>query len=48
MKKALTITLTDEELLELYRILLDKDAEGALNFLETRLKSQIHTLLEGG
>ena len=33
MKKGLTLTLEDAELIELCRILIDKDAEGALGIL---------------
>jgi len=38
MRKALVVPLTDEELLELCRIILDRDAEGALQFVEKHLK----------
>ena len=48
MKKGLTIVLTDEELLELYRIILDRDAEGALEFLDQHLKKPAQRALEGG
>lgn len=48
MKKALVVPLEDEELLELYRILLDRDAEAALEFLEQHLKKPAHEALEGG
>ncbi len=48
MKKGLTIVLTDEELLELYRIILDRDAEGALEFLDRHLKKPAQRALEGG
>jgi hypothetical protein len=34
MKKSITITLSDEELMELQRIILDEDKETALCFLE--------------
>ncbi len=47
MKKMLTIPLEDEDIIELYRILMDKDAEGALEFLRTHVKSQTRDLLEG-
>jgi len=48
MKKLLAIPLEDEEIIELYRILLDRDAEGALAFLQTHVKSKARDLLEGG
>ncbi len=46
MKRMLTIPLEDEDLIELYRILMDKDAESALEFLQTHVKSQARDLLE--
>ena len=48
MKKALIVPLTDKELLELCRITLDKDAKGALQFVERHLKKQVEQALEGG
>ncbi len=42
----LTIPLEDEDLIELRRILMDKDAEGALEFLQIHVKSQARDLLE--
>ncbi len=48
MKKGLTIVLTDEELLDLCRIILDRDAEGALAFLDRHLRKPAHQALEGG
>jgi hypothetical protein len=48
MKKLLAISLADEEIIELCRILLDRDADGALEFLQTHVKSKARDLLEGG
>jgi len=48
MKKGLTLTLEDAELVELCRILIDKDAEGALEFLQAHFKGKARDLLEGG
>jgi hypothetical protein len=48
MKKMLAIPLEDEEIIELCRILMDKDAEGALAFLQAHVKGMAHDLLEGG
>ena len=48
MKKVLAIPLDDEEIIELCRVLMDKDAPGALEFLETHVKSHARDLLEGG
>jgi hypothetical protein len=46
VKRVLTIPLEDEDIIELYRILMDKDAEGALEFLQAHVKSQARDLLE--
>ena len=40
--------LEDPDLIELMRILLDDDAEGALTFLRTDFKGKARELLEGG
>ena len=48
MKRVLTIPLEDEDIIELCRILMDKDAEGALEFLQTHVKGMGRDLLEGG
>lgn len=48
MKKALTLALEEAEIIELLRVMLDEDAEGALAFLKTHLKGKARALLEGG
>jgi hypothetical protein len=48
MKKALSIVLEDEDCLELMRILMDEDADGALAFLRQHFKGKARELLEGG
>ncbi len=48
MKKALVVPLTDEELLDLCRIILDEDPEGALRFVKKHLKRPVNQALEGG
>lgn len=48
MKKAINLTLEDEEIIELMRILLDEDVEGALAFLKKHFKGKARDLLEGG
>ena len=48
MKKALLVALEDSEVIELMRILMDEDAEGALIFLQTHFKGKARDLLEGG
>jgi len=48
MKKSVVLSLTDEELQDLYRVLIDRDAEGALRFLNQHLRNKVHQALEGG
>lgn len=48
MKKGLTLILTEEDLVELMRILLDEDAQGALRFLQDHCRGKARDLLEGG
>jgi len=48
LKKALSVVLEDADLIELARILLDEDADAALDFLKRHLKGKAQQLLEGG
>jgi len=48
MKKAINLPLEDTDIIELVRILVDDDAEGALTFLKTHFKGKARELLEGG
>jgi hypothetical protein len=48
MKKGLNLIFEDEDIIELLRILIDEDAEGALVFLKTHFKGKARHLLEGG
>ncbi len=48
MKKGLQVYLTDDELLDLYRIMIDDDAEAALLFLKKNFRAKVRDLLEGG
>lgn len=48
MKKSLSIVLDDQAVIELMRILMDDDAEGALAFLQQHIKGKARELLEGG
>ncbi len=48
MKKALVIPLTDEELQELYRVLLDRDKSAALEFLDIHARAPLRKAMEGG
>ena len=48
MKKAINLVVEDDDLIELIRILLDDDADGALAFLKTHFKGKARDLLKGG
>lgn len=48
VKKLLSIPLEDKDIIELCRILMDRDPEGALAFLQTHVKGKARDLLEGG
>jgi len=48
MKKALTVVLEDKDIIELMRILMDSDPDGALEFLREHFKGKARDLLEGG
>lgn len=48
MKKGVILVLSDEEWLDLCRILMDRDEAGALAFLDQHLKRQVRQILEGG
>lgn len=48
MKKVFSIVLEDKDLLDLMRIMMDDDADGALAFLKVHFKSKARELLEGG
>ena len=47
MKKSISLILSDEELMELQRILLDEDREAALQFLQTYLEKQVKATISG-
>ena len=47
MKKSIVPTLTDEELIELVRIIMDDDREGALKFLKKHVGDKARGTLEG-
>ena len=48
MKKTLSVSVEDEDLVELCRILLDRDPAGALAFLDGHVRGKAVELLEGG
>jgi hypothetical protein len=47
-KKALNLVLDDRDLVDLVRILIDDDAQGALTFVKRHFKGKARELLEGG
>ena len=47
MKKSIVLTLTDEELIELVRVIMDDDSEGALKFLKKHVGDKARGALEG-
>ncbi len=47
MKRTIILPLTDEQLLELQRILLDEDKDAALRFLKKHLSDRVKGTLEG-
>jgi uncharacterized glyoxalase superfamily protein PhnB len=47
MKRSMTLTLGDQELMELQRIILDGDKAEALRFLERHFKDKVRAVLEG-
>jgi hypothetical protein len=47
-KKTLQLTLDQGELIDLARVLIDGDAEGALAFLRRHVRGHARDLLEGG
>lgn len=48
MKKGVNLVLTEQDIIDLMRILIDDDAEGALVFLKAHFKGKARDLLEGG
>ncbi len=48
MLKPLVISLTEAEMQELYRVLLDEDQAAALTFLQRHVRSKLRELMEGG
>lgn len=48
MKKALFIPLTDKELQEVYRILIDRDQDAAWEFLNEHARAPLQKALAGG
>jgi len=48
MKKVLNVAVEEADLIELMRVLLDDDADGALAFLRAHFKGKARDLLEGG
>ncbi len=46
--QVLTMVVTDEQLQELYRIMIDGDRQAALAFLQVHLRSKVREAMEGG
>ena len=47
MKKSIVLSLSEEELFELTRIMLDDDGQGALGFLKVHLGKQVKAVVSG-
>jgi len=47
MSKVMNLVLEDEDMIELMRVLLDDDAEGALEWLRAHLSGKAPYVLEG-
>jgi len=45
---ALTIIVTDEQLQDLYRIMVDGDEPAALAFMRSYLRGKVREAMEGG
>ena len=48
MKKALVVPLTDKELQEVYRILIDRDKDAAWEFLNEHARAPLLKAMTGG
>jgi len=48
MKKALVILLSDKELQEVYRTLIDRDKDAAWKFLNEHARAPLHKAMESG
>ncbi len=48
MKQALIIPLTGKELQEVYRILLERDTNAALQFLDEHARAPLLKAMQGG
>lgn len=48
MKKTVNLILEEKEIINLIRILIDDDTEGALAFLKAHFKGNARDLLESG
>lgn len=48
MRKGITLVLGDEEIQDLYRIILDDDQAAALRFVKEHLRRPVVGALEGG
>ena len=47
MKKSIVLAISDEELFELERIMLDNDRDGALKLMKKHLESKVRAAITG-
>ncbi|MFC1955259.1 hypothetical protein ACFLWZ_01795 [Chloroflexota bacterium] len=47
MKKSIVLSLSDEELFEMERIMLDNDSEGALKIMKKHLEREVKAVISG-
>ena len=47
MKKSIVLSLADEELFELERVMLDNDRNGALKLLKKHLENKVRAAITG-
>ena len=47
MKKSIVLSLSDEDLLEMERVMLDDDSEGALKALKKYLEREVKAAISG-
>jgi hypothetical protein len=47
MKKSIVVSLSEQELFEFERIMLDNDGESALKFLKNHLERKVRAVISG-
>lgn len=48
MERVFTLSVPEEEAIRLYRILLDRDRDEALAFLEEHARKRLHAFFDSG